>query len=73
LEDSLSLGTFSFVEKPGVCPKGSPLLPCDRKCENDWKCPGKQKCCHYSCLSMCMDPDYGKQGMCHTLSLVQLA
>uniref|UniRef100_A0AAU6NSZ1 Kunitz/BPTI-like toxin transcript variant X5 n=1 Tax=Micrurus mipartitus TaxID=430902 RepID=A0AAU6NSZ1_MICMP len=52
---------YTCVEKPGVCPKGSPKLPCDRKCENDWKCPGEQKCCHYGCLSMCRNPVYGKQ------------
>uniref|UniRef100_A0A8C6Y2X0 Uncharacterized protein n=1 Tax=Naja naja TaxID=35670 RepID=A0A8C6Y2X0_NAJNA len=49
---------YTCVEKPGVCPKPDPdiFTICLVRCESDWKCSGKQKCCSYACLVDCMDP-----------------
>uniref|UniRef100_A0AAU6NT02 Kunitz/BPTI-like toxin transcript variant X4 n=1 Tax=Micrurus mipartitus TaxID=430902 RepID=A0AAU6NT02_MICMP len=52
------------VEKPGECPQGpqqqqqQQKLPCLEKCQNDWNCPGEQKCCRYGCLTECRDIVY---------------
>uniref|UniRef100_A0A098LYG2 Kunitz n=1 Tax=Pantherophis guttatus TaxID=94885 RepID=A0A098LYG2_PANGU len=46
---------FTCVEKPGVCPQGPQKRPCLAKCQNDWNCPGMQKCCRYGCLTECKD------------------
>uniref|UniRef100_A0A098LYI0 Waprin-like protein n=1 Tax=Pantherophis guttatus TaxID=94885 RepID=A0A098LYI0_PANGU len=46
--------------KPGLCPPGPPKPLCVVKCENDWKCPGQQKCCRYGCLHECKDPIFVK-------------
>ncbi|XP_026549126.1 kunitz/BPTI-like toxin [Notechis scutatus] len=49
---------YTCVERPGVCPKPDPdvFTICLVRCESDWKCPGKQKCCNYGCLVDCMNP-----------------
>uniref|UniRef100_A0ABM5G4V9 Kunitz/BPTI-like toxin n=1 Tax=Pogona vitticeps TaxID=103695 RepID=A0ABM5G4V9_9SAUR len=49
---------YTCEEKPGTCPKPPKdiVTTCDAKCKNDWKCPGKKKCCHYGCRIACYDP-----------------
>ncbi|XP_058033068.1 kunitz/BPTI-like toxin isoform X1 [Ahaetulla prasina] len=54
---------FTCVEKRGVCPQGPQQRPCLEKCQNDWNCPGRQKCCRYGCLAECKDPAYGKHAL----------
>ncbi|XP_039198320.1 fused toxin protein [Crotalus tigris] len=52
---------YTCVEKPGVCPQGPQQqgqqgkIPCRKNCENDWKCPGQQKCCRYGGMTECKD------------------
>uniref|UniRef100_A0A6J0TX03 Fused toxin protein-like isoform X1 n=1 Tax=Pogona vitticeps TaxID=103695 RepID=A0A6J0TX03_9SAUR len=49
---------YTCEEKPGTCPKPPKdiVTTCDVKCENDWKCPGKKKCCPYGCKIGCYYP-----------------
>uniref|UniRef100_A0A8C7E4I6 WAP domain-containing protein n=1 Tax=Naja naja TaxID=35670 RepID=A0A8C7E4I6_NAJNA len=50
---------FQYLrEKPGSCPKLPPGTGtiCVVKCQNDQRCPGRQKCCTYGCMVVCKDP-----------------
>uniref|UniRef100_A0A670ZM95 WAP domain-containing protein n=1 Tax=Pseudonaja textilis TaxID=8673 RepID=A0A670ZM95_PSETE len=44
-------------EKPGVCPKAHPgtITICPVRCQSDWQCDEKRKCCTYACITDCMD------------------
>ncbi|XP_033009802.1 WAP four-disulfide core domain protein 18-like [Lacerta agilis] len=53
------------AEKPGQCPGGHPGMvgPCVVWCENDWSCPGAQKCCG-NCPRACTVVVREKPGRC---------
>ncbi|CAI5778622.1 peptide [Podarcis lilfordi] len=70
--DSLSgqrhLSTLEFcsvAEKPGQCPGEQPGMAgiCVVNCEDDWSCPGAQKCCG-SCPRDCAIPVRERSGRC---------
>ncbi|CAI5778621.1 peptide [Podarcis lilfordi] len=52
-------------EKPGQCPGEQPGMAgiCVVNCEDDWSCPGAQKCCG-SCPRDCAIPVRERSGRC---------
>jgi len=53
--------------KEGVCPVPPPgiFTPCIALCEDDSKCPGTEKCCHWGCGIRCLEPvEKEKSGKC---------
>uniref|UniRef100_S4RCB5 WAP domain-containing protein n=1 Tax=Petromyzon marinus TaxID=7757 RepID=S4RCB5_PETMA len=53
--------------KPGFCPYvNAQLIKCAyrpdlNRCQQDWQCPGKEKCCSSGCLMICRKPAYTSQ------------
>ena len=46
------------TNKPGTCPYYTRIgkLPCEKNCNDDADCKGKQKCCEKHCSRVCVDP-----------------
>uniref|UniRef100_UPI00402B0856 WAP four-disulfide core domain protein 18-like n=1 Tax=Arvicanthis niloticus TaxID=61156 RepID=UPI00402B0856 len=53
-----ALSSPKKLEKPGACPKISPIgvSNCVDKCSGDQSCPGKMKCCPSNCGHICVPP-----------------
>ncbi|XP_037069815.1 keratin-associated protein 10-7-like, partial [Pollicipes pollicipes] len=65
-------------EKPGVCRRrvfiALACLPAEtiNTCNNDFQCPGTQKCCRTeACVTSCEEPDGPKPGTCPLPSAVE--
>uniref|UniRef100_S4RCB1 WAP domain-containing protein n=1 Tax=Petromyzon marinus TaxID=7757 RepID=S4RCB1_PETMA len=54
--------TKPVKRKPGFCPYvNAQLIKCAyrpdlNRCQQDWQCPGKEKCCSSGCLMICRKP-----------------
>ena len=53
------------TNRPGTCPRytkiGKP--PCEKNCNDDADCKGKQKCCEKHCSRVCVDPLFKVESM----------
>uniref|UniRef100_A0A8C6Y2Z0 WAP domain-containing protein n=1 Tax=Naja naja TaxID=35670 RepID=A0A8C6Y2Z0_NAJNA len=45
---------MQLLAPPGLAPPGT-ITICPVRCQSDWQCDGKQKCCTYACITDCMD------------------
>ncbi|XP_034360900.1 WAP four-disulfide core domain protein 18-like [Arvicanthis niloticus] len=63
---NIALSSPKKLEKPGACPKTSPIgvSICVDKCSGDQSCPGKLKCCPSNCGHICIPPVFKVSWSC---------